>query len=323
LMSPHSLSKQNQKLAFRWNFALIHALWGKTITNRELLITRPDGSEITVLSSVAPIRMPGGMISGAVIVFQDISLLKQLEQQKDEFFAVANHELRTPLTIIMGFAELLHLRSGDNTDAMYQYATTSIMQECEHLLRLIHDLLDVSHLEHGGLKMRKSYQDLLAPLRQTVDKYAHTTETHTLCFVLEDIQPTDLLMGQFDIPRIEQALTNLITNAIKYSPVGSEIEVGARPYLKVDGVIQEVLIWVKDQGNGIASSDLPRIFERFYRAGDTDHPTSGFGIGLYLTKEMIQNHGGRIWVKSTKGKGSTFFVVLPLQEAIEDSVRPG
>lgn len=316
LMSPHGLSKQNQKLAFRWNFALIHALWGRTITNQELLILRPDGSEIIVLSSVAPIRMPGGMISGAVIVFQDISLLKQLEQQKDEFFAVANHELRTPLTIIMGFAELLHLRAGDSTDAMYQYATTSIMQECEHLLRLIHDLLDVSHLEHGGLKMKKSYQDLLAPLRQTVDKYAHTTETHTLRFILEDIEPADLLMGQFDIPRIEQALTNLITNAIKYSPVGSEVEVGARPYLKAGNVIREVLIWVKDQGNGIASSDLPRIFERFYRADDTSRSAGGFGIGLYLTKELIQNHDGRIWVKSTRGKGSTFFVVLPLQEAI-------
>jgi PAS domain S-box-containing protein len=316
LMSPHGLSKQNQRQVFRWNFALIHALWGRTITNQELLITRPDGSEIPVLSSVAPIRMPGGMISGAVIVFQDISLLKQLEQQKDEFFAVANHELRTPLTIIMGFAELLHLRTDDNTDAMYQYATTSIMQECEHLLRLIHDLLDVSHLEHGGLKMKKCYQDLLVPLRQTVDKYAHTTETHTLRFVLEDIEPADFLMGQFDIPRIEQALTNLISNAIKYSPVGSEVEVGVRPYLKADGVIQEVLIWVKDQGNGIASSDLPRVFERFYRADDTSRSAGGFGIGLYLTKELIQNHDGRIWVKSTKGKGSTFFVVLPLQEAI-------
>ena len=320
LMSPHGLSKQNQKLAFRWNFALIHALWGRTITNQELLIARPDGSEITVLSSVAPIRMPGGMISGAVIVFQDISLLKQLEQQKDEFFAVANHELRTPLTIIMGFAELLHLRAGDNPDAMYQYATTSIMQECEHLLRLIHDLLDVSHLEHGGLKMKKGYHDLLAPLRQTVDKYAHTTETHTLRFVLEDIQPTDRLMGQFDIPRIEQAFTNLISNAIKYSPVSSEVEVGVRPYQVVDGVIQEVLIWVKDQGNGIASSDLPRIFERFYRADETSRSAGGFGIGLYLTKELIQDHDGRIWVKSTKGKGSTFFVVLPLQEAIKAPV---
>ena len=316
LMSPHGLSKQNQKLAFRWNFALIHALWGRTITNQELLITRPDGSEIIVLSSVAPIRMRGGIISGAVIVFQDISLLKQLEQQKDEFFAVANHELRTPLTIIMGFAELLHLRASDNSDAMYEYATTSIMQECDHLLRLIHDLLDVSHLEHGGLKMKRGHQDLLAPLRSTVDKYAHTTETHTLRFVLEDIHPADLLMGQFDIPRIEQALTNLITNAIKYSPMGSEVEVGARPYLKADGVIQEVLIWVKDQGNGITSSDLPRIFERFYRADDTSRSAGGFGIGLYLTKELIQKHDGRIWVKSTKGKGSTFFVVLPLQEAI-------
>jgi signal transduction histidine kinase len=250
------------------------------------------------------------------MVFQDITAWKQLEQQKSEFFAVANHELRTPLTIITGFAELLHIRAADETDAMYKYATRSITQECDHLMQLIHEMLDVSRLEYDRLRIQRQHLDLLAPLRQTVDKYVHSTSTHRLFFTLEGIQPADCLMGWFDILRIEQVLHNLINNAVKYSPLESEIEVGARLYRNVPGIRREVLIWVKDQGIGITASDLPHIFERFYRADNMDRSISGFGIGLYLTKELVQEHGGRIWVESIEKQGSTFFVVLPLEKII-------
>ncbi len=312
LLSPYGLASQNQQSAFRWNFALIHALWGKTTRGQELSITRPDGSEIVVLSSAAPIRRANGLISGAVIVFQDITALKQLEQQKSMLFAVANHELRTPLTTIMGFADLLQFCPPDGANSRYQYAVTNILQECEHLTQLIDELLDVSRLEHAWLDLQRSYQDLLGPLKQLVTKYTHTTRTHHLRLTLEDLEPTDLLMGWFDLPRIEQVLTNLMTNAIKYSPVDSEIEVGVRPYRNAQSTAQEVLIRVKDQGIGIAADDLPHIFQRFYRASRLDQSISGFGIGLYLTKELVQGHGGRIWVETTKGEGSTFFVALPL-----------
>src|SRR5207245_8236514 len=120
------------------------------------------------------------------------------------------------------------------------------------------------------------------------------------------------LMGWFDLPRTEQVVRNLLSNAIKYSPAGGEIELGVRPRRDAHGTAQEVLIWVKDQGIGIAAHDLPHLFERFYRAVTLDRSISGFGIGLYLTKELVQGHGGRIWVESTKGQGSTFFLALPL-----------
>ena len=322
LLSPYGLASQNQQSAFRWNFALIHALWGKTTRSQELSITRPDGSESVVLSSAAPIRRSNGLISGAVIVFQDITALKQLEQQKSMFFAVANHELRTPLTTIMGFADLLQFWAPDGANPRYQYAVTNIVKECEHLTQLIDDLLDVSRLEHVRLDVQRSYQDLLGPLKQLVTKYSHTTRTHHLRLTLEDLEPIDRLMGWFDLPRIEQILTNLMTNAIKYSPVGTEIEVGVRPYRDAQSTAQEVMIRVKDQGIGIATDDLPHLFQRFYRASTLDRSISGFGIGLYLTKELVQGHGGRIWVETTKGVGSTFFVALPLGETTLARLSP-
>ncbi len=318
--SPHDhSSRQQPEAAFHWKFALIDALWGKTITNQELSITRPDGSKIVVLGSTAVIHTSSGMTTEAVIVFKDITALKQLEQQKSEFFAVANHELRTPLTIIMGFAELLHMRATDEADTMYQYATTSITQECDHLMQLINEMLDVTRLEYDQLKLQRQYQDLLAPLRQAVDKYIHSTSTHRLLFTLEKLQQTDRLMGWFDIARLEQVLYNLISNAIKYSPLQSEIEVGVRLYRNAPGIRQEVLIWVKDQGIGIAASEQPHIFDRFYRADNMDRSISGFGIGLYLTKELVQKHGGRIWVKSAEKQGSTFFVALPVEEIMREA----
>jgi PAS domain S-box-containing protein len=312
LLSPHSLSDQNQKSASRWNFVLIDALWGKITTNQELLVTRPDGSEVTLLSSVAPIRTTKGLITEAVIVFQDITKLKRLEQEKNEFFAIANHELRTPLTVILGFAELLQMTSADNAGTMNRYALQSIAQECTRLIDLLHGFLDVARLERTELDLKRSSQDLLQPLKQMFDRYWHTTQTHRLYLKLENLPSDGMLVGEFDIPRVEQVLSNLLANAIKYSPADSEIELGVRPGYGVDGQVQEVLIWVKDQGVGIAAADLPHIFERFYRASTLDPSISGFGIGLYLTRELVKGHGGRIWVESKLNQGSTFFLTFPL-----------
>lgn len=313
LRSPYGLSGRHQQSVFRWNFALIHALWGKKVTNQEILITRPDGSEIVVLSSAAPIRSPNGLIREAVLVFQDITALKQLEQQKNEFFAVANHELRTPLTSILGFTELLQVYPPPGADQMHSYAIESIAQECEHLSRLIDELLDVSLLEYGHLDVKRKYQDLLAPITEMVTKSMQTITTHHLALKLEDLAQGELLMGWFDQARIVQIVRNLLSNSVKYSPTGGAIEVGVRPLRDTEGHASEVLIWVKDEGIGIACRDLPRIFERFYRAASLDSSSiSGFGIGLYLAKQLVQEHEGRIWVESKLGEGSTFFVVLPL-----------
>lgn len=314
LMFPHHLAKRDQKVAFRWNFALINALWGKTTPNQEFSITRPDGSEIIVLSSAAPIRSVNNRITEAVIVFQDITASKRLEAQKSEFFAIANHELRTPLTIIAGFAEILEQLAPNTGNDKFKNAITSITQEGEHLMRLIDELLDVSRLEQTHIRMQKSYQDLLEPLVRIIDIYRSTSPKHQLQLKLEEGLETGIIMGWFDMPRIEQVLHNLLTNAIKYSPAEGKIEVGVRLTRAACGKAQEVVFWVADWGIGIAADDLPHLFQRFYRVEKLDRSIDGFGIGLYITKELVQSHGGRIWVESTKGEGTTFFVALPLED---------
>lgn len=314
VLSPYGHTHQVQQSIFRWNFALIDALWGKTSIGQELVISRADGSEVVVLSSVAPICHSQGFISEAVIVFQDITAIKQLEQHKEIFFAVANHELRTPLTIISGFVELLQMQNRQQATAMSTYALASMQEECDHLLQMIQDVLDVSRPDQTSLEVHKTLQDLLVPLKASITKQIQTTTTHQLHFLLEDLSPTDQLLAEVDLPRIEQVVRNLITNAVKYSPAGSTIEVGMRPRRNQEGMAQEVILWVKDQGIGISAFELPHIFERFYRAGNIDRSTSGFGIGLYLTRHLVQAHGGRIWAESTLGKGSTFFAALPLGE---------
>jgi PAS domain S-box-containing protein len=298
--------------ASRWSFPLIHALWGKTTINQELTIIHPDGSEIVVLGSAAPIRALHGFIDGAALVFQDITSMKRLEQQKNDFFAAASHELRTPLTVIMGFAELLQMSASDSK--MQRYAASSILRESTNLLQLVHDLLDVSRLDQRKLEVQRTYQDVLAPLREIVNKYASSAVTHRLSFTMQDLDVSDVLMGWFDLPRIELVVRNLLSNATKYSPAGSVIEVGVRAQRDAQGTAQEVLLWVKDQGIGIAQDDLPHIFEQFYRAHSHASSVSGFGMGLYLVKELVQQHGGRVWAESQLEQGSTFFVLLPLGE---------
>jgi signal transduction histidine kinase len=156
-----------------------------------------------------------------------------------------------------------------------------------------------------------------------VNKQIQTTKTHQLTLMPEDLTCEERLIGSFDLQRIEQILSNLISNAVKYSAAGSAIEVGIRPRRDGTGRAQEVLLWVKDQGVGIEAAALPHIFERFYRAKIAEKSVSGFGIGLYLTRELVVGHGGRIWVESTEGFGSTFFVVLPLEHPSITSGKSG
>src|SRR5579885_1680117 len=292
----------------RWNFALIRALSGETVPNEEVVVNRPDGSQAVMLSSVSPIRTTQGRITEAVIVFQDITAQKTLEQQKHEFFVVAHHELRTPLTAILGFAELLQALESDSGDRRRRDALERIQQEGARLRALLHELLDVSRLGHARLEIHQAPHDLLALLRELAEKYRVMVRTHHFRLTIQETPRLDQFIGWIDRLRIEQVLENLLSNATKYSPAGREIEMGVRCSAK------EALIWVKDRGYGIAPHDLPHIFERFYRGTARDPSISGFGVGLFLAKTIIHEHGGHIWAESTLGQGSTFFVRLPLEK---------
>lgn len=300
-----------------WNFLAIRALSGETLTGKETLVIRPDGTRVVTLASCAPLYTERGLMSGAVIVLQDVTEQKTLEQQKSDFFSIANHELRTPITVIQGFAEILQLKASQeqHLDDLTLYALTNITEQSQHLTHLIEEMLDISRIEQTQFTLHCTDCDLLAILNRVVDNQSRVTRHRHFRFLLEGMQPSEALPAYLDEHRMEQVFNNLIDNAIKYSSTDSTIEIGLRMLCdKVPERPQEVLIWVKDEGIGIAAEDIPHIFKRFHRARNVDRSHSGFGIGLYLVKEVITRHKGRVRVESSEGKGSTFYITLPLSK---------
>ncbi len=301
-----------------WNFYLIQALNGETIKSQEAIVALHDGSTITVLISGTPLYMTFGgekIMTGAVIAFQDITARKSMEQHKNDFLAIANHELRTPITIIQGFAELLKMSQAEE-DALSDFthsALTHIIDQSEHLARLIEAMLDISKIDQHQFELKREPQNLLALLVGIVKSQEIVARNHHFCLHLEGLQEQDKVICMFDRQSMIQVISNLINNAIKYSPDAGAIEAGLRIVEDTQGEQKEALIWVKDRGIGIASTDIPHIFDRFYRASTLDGYISGFGIGLYLVKEIIARHRGCVWVESCQGAGSTFYVSLPLQ----------
>ncbi|GHO96579.1 hypothetical protein KSF_066270 [Reticulibacter mediterranei] len=296
-----------------WNFAVIYALSGKALTSQECLVNKPDGRTAIILCSAAPLYNTAGGLVEAVLVFQDITAHKSLEQQKNEFFAMANHELRTPLTSIIGYAELLRLQTAHEPASSFQQeALGHILEEGDHLTRLIQDLQEVSSLDYAQLKLTIGTHDLRDLVVQQVQIVAEQTKTHTFRLLLDDVNPTQALWGRVDAQRIKQIIRNVLSNAIKYSAFGTEITVGIHAFRDARGIPYDAEIRIRDQGIGIAAHDLPHIFQRFYRASSLDAATSGFGVGLYLTHALVERHGGKIRVESQEGQGSTFFILLPL-----------
>jgi len=299
--------------AIPWQFAVVRALSGETVTSLDTLVVRPDGGQVLTLGSSAPLRNAYGVVTGAVLVFQDVTVQKRLEQHKQEFLAMASHELRTPVMAILGYADLLCLitSQGKSLDAdQTARVLEGIIRQSEHLSRLVEDLFDLARIEHAQFALQRVPHELRALLSQVIESQAATAHQHQLDLVLEGIALVGSVVGHVDAGRITQVFNNLISNAIKYSPQGGTIEVGMRAQAELPN---QVLIWVKDQGMGIAASDLPHVFDRYYRASPMSSATAGLGLGLYLVKEVISRHGGRVWAESTPGQGSTFFVEFPLE----------
>ncbi len=225
--------------------------------------------------------------------------VKTLNEKKDEFIGLASHELKTPLTSINGYLQIL---SRLKTDEQSQKFVNKALLQVQKLTTLVNDLLDVSKIEAGKLKLsidefdiRDVVEDAIELIQHTTDKYKITLETDVeSCMVNADSQ------------RIEQVMINLLTNAIKYSP-GTDM---AKVLLSCTE--SEVKVGVRDFGMGIASDKLIQIFSRFYRVDDASPNISGLGIGLYLSSEIITRHNGKLWAESEINKGSTFWFTLPL-----------
>lgn len=267
-------------------------------------ITHRDGHEVYVGSSYSATRDAADRFTGAVANVRDLTAQKREEELQSTFISVMSHELKTPVAIIKGYAGTLS-RTDVQLDAGTRHELlTGIEEEADRLARLIGDLLEVSRMQAGGLRLHPSEWNLAELSGDVVSAFAATTDER---FEFQLRFEADLPHVYADAERIRMVLNNLISNAIKYSPNGGTIRVGG---WQDDA---HVLAYITDEGIGIAQDELPKLFAPFYRV-DTRlaRETQGAGLGLYLTKAIIEAHGGRIWVDSTLGRGSRFAWTLPI-----------
>jgi signal transduction histidine kinase/CHASE3 domain sensor protein len=263
------------------------------------LLTR-YGRKVPVAVSSAPILDPRSRVVGGVDVVRDVSREREIDEVKSALISTVSHELRTPLTLIHGFAELLVLR--DMSVERQRTAAAEILEASRRLARLIDDLLSVSRMESGRLVLDPRPLDLAAVVERILSPFRAMADRHTLRAKLPGALP--VLWGDPD--KVEQILTNLVGNAIKYSPEGGEVLV------TVEHGEDSVQVSVRDQGIGMSPRDMGQLFEKFYRVDrDEVRRAGGTGLGLYITKRLVEMHGGRIWAESRPGVGSVFTFTLP------------
>lgn len=243
-----------------------------------------------------------GVRKGTMLVLRDVTKETEMDRLKSELVSTVSHELRTPLSSIYGFTELMLNRDID-VSRQDRYLKT-IHSETERLANLVNDFLDVQRMESGTQSYQKGLIDLRPLLEETTQFYAASTAQHTITFCAHDDASYPLI--EADEEKMKQLMNNLLNNAVKYSPLGGNIEVA----LTVEH--QYVQIDVRDEGIGIPSNALAKLFEKFYRVDNSDsRKIGGTGLGLAICKEIVEGHGGNISVASVEKRGSTFTVKLP------------
>lgn len=286
--------------------ALWRALHGETVRElEEIAQDRCIPRDIHLLVSAVPIRDKEENITGAVEVMIDITRLRELDMLKDQFVAVAAHELKTPVTIMKGYSQLL-LQTSDDLPPAHRSTLEAVNRGADRIDKIVRDLLDISLLFMSRLEVSLEKLDLAELLKQVVDRMSLPMTKHNIR--LFGAEPAVI---QGDCDRLTQVLVNLLDNAIRYSPYGGDVDVAV--------TLKEftVEVSVKDLGIGIPKEKQEHIFQRFYRAHtNTPYDYGGMGVGLYISSEIINRHGGHMWFESQDGKGSTFHFSLPLQAAI-------
>jgi PAS domain S-box-containing protein len=269
-------------------------------TNRLVPIMR-GGEEVWLSLSEALMRDPAGAVAGRIFAFRDISAERVVDQMKSDFVSTVSHELRTPLTSIYGFAETLLRRDIGFSDDERETFLGYIASEAERLTGIVDALLNVARLDSGTLQVDLVPTDIGALLEEAVseDSAPALTNGHRFVVDLDENVPA----VRADPDKLRQVVGQLVENAVKYSPAGAVVRVEART--RPDAVE----ITVADEGSGIPDSEIGRIFDKFYRASETQ---PGTGLGLFIAQGLVSAMGGRIWVRSEEGGGSRFTFALPV-----------
>ncbi len=277
------------------------ALQEGRVTGYEIRL--PGESPRVFQVNAASVRDPDQALAGTILVFHDLSRLKQLESVRQEFVANVSHELRTPLSLIKGYVETLLDGAKDDPAVATRFLQT-IEKHADRLTFLIDDLLTISQLESGQVAFNFQPLDLRAQAEQVLSDLGGRGSERKVT-VLNEVPAG--LMVRADGDRLQQVLFNLVDNAIKYGHAGGVVRLGGRT--RPDGNIEG---WVADNGPGIPAEAQDRIFERFYRVDRArSREQGGTGLGLSIVKHIIQSHGGEVRVESTPGKGTVFTYWLP------------
>jgi len=288
------------------------AMRGEILFNVEALVTRPDVQpHIPVLISAAPVLSEDGATLGSLVVYQDISTIKELQRLREEFAAIVAHDMRTPVQSVMLQIEALLRRASGEAALVPLVTLHNMKRNGEYLARLISELLDASHLDSHQLSINRQVFDageelraLLLRLRPALGERSVDLQTHGAASV------------NADPLRFDQIFTNVIENAAKYSPEQSPIHVTVAP------ARGGALVTVQDWGVGIAPEEIPHLFERYYRGQAKRTGRRGLGLGLYIAHALTEMHGGTLNATSTLGAGSTFELWLPGPPQQEDAPQP-
>lgn len=303
----YQIYQVDQKTLYDASQLPINASFGskKGSYKEDLFARRPDGNFIQLYAQSSVLYDKIGQVELTIMIFDDITARKEIERQKSEFVSVASHQLRTPLTGVKWFAELLlDKRSGKLSEKQRSFAD-NILQSTERLISLVNDLLNVSRIESHRVAITPEPVDIKKLLENLQLQLTPLWTARQQTVKLESPERVPLI--SLDPKFIAEAFTNLLSNAIKYSPDGSIIHIAIelRP--------SDVLITVSDRGLGIPMADQSKLFTKFFRADNVvKKETEGTGLGLYVTKRIIEASGGTISFQSAENKGTQFFITLPL-----------
>lgn len=245
-----------------------------------------------------------GGFSSVYAVLMDVTIQKQDEQRKNDFIAMVSHELKTPLTSMKGYIQVVRAKTKGDEDDLTQKILQRAERQVGKMADMINGFLNIARLESGKITIDRKPIKISALMEDMVEEFSTTVTTHRILFNCKYDY-----MVEVDKEKLAHVINNLISNAIKYSADHSHI------YVDCYSEAGNVIFRVTDEGIGISSHDLPNLFERFYRVENGQHTSiSGFGIGLYLSAEIVARHGGKIWAESELGKGSAFYFSLPLSQ---------
>lgn len=266
--------------------------------------------EISVLKGeFSVIRRETGFVTGLVCVLTDITEQEKTEKERRDFVSNVSHELRTPLTSLKSYSEALSDGAWKDPELAPQFLEV-IQSESNRMIRMIANLLNLSKMDGGQIRLEKDYIDFKRIVNHILDRIEFTikSEKNNRFTIIRDYTPRDIYV-EIDQDRMTQVIDNLLNNAMKYSPNGGTITV------RIEDNHQTVVFTVEDEGLGISKADQERLFERFYRVDKArSRAQGGSGLGLAISKEVIELHGGRIWVDSIEHQGSAFSFELPLTE---------